>query len=165
MRVHISITNFIRMNQYKHLKGNQRKAWKRKTSKLHEGKTPLRFGNKVTLHKNILQEELKKMNQNFYNIHPDASEFLKESLGNESTECLPLSFLESLRRVAGDRLVTNRNSGKEERLIDVVTATVSCPNTFFEAVARLQVKKKKKFNLDDLGNEHGDKDKGCKTSK
>ena len=129
------------MNQYKHLKGKQKKAWKKKKLKEREGKIPLRFGEAVTFHKGVQQDELAKNNQNLYELHPDSSEFIKESLGNESTECLPIAFLECLRRAAGDRQVTNRNTGKEERLIDVMTSQVSSANTFFEVVVKLQVEK------------------------
>jgi len=150
------------MNHYKHLKGKQKKAWKRKTP---IGKIPLCFNGAVTFHKDIQQDELAKNNQNLHDSHPDSSEFIKESLGNESTECLPLAFLECLRRAAGDRQVTNRNTEKEERLIDVVTSEVYSPNTFFEVVAMLQLEKMKRLNLVNLGNDHGNKEKGCKTSK
>jgi len=62
------------MNHYERLKGKQKKAWKKKTPK---GKIPLLFGKVVTLHKDIQQVELRKMNQNLYMsyipIHPNLS--------------------------------------------------------------------------------------------
>lgn len=93
---------------------------------------------------------IESFNQNKNKILPPKEEFTKQDLSAKSTMCLPLSFLEALRRISSVN-------------VDASDVLNDLPNvkSFHNKVQSLQIKLKEKLNLNELDRKrHGNEKTG-----